>query len=145
MSKRSASDSPQDRPSKQHVSNSYLAIAPPTPGHEVCPHEGCPHHTRGGTTTSGPLQARTHAPSHGSPVQASQGHHLEYPWSLVQEPPILDFPDPVSIITRSCSIYIEEAYFYIRPSINHVVCRRRGLHGFVSPPLFRLKYIHRIH
>ena len=38
-----------------------------------------------------------------------------------------------------------ETYCSIRPSINHVVCRRLGLHGFVSPPPFQLKYIHHIH
>lgn len=144
MSKRSASDPPQDRPSKQHVSNGYQATASPTPGHEVCPHEGCPHHAHSVTTTSNPLQTLTNAPTHGSPVQAPQGHHLEYPWSLVQEPPILNFP--VSTITRFCSMYIEvEAHYFVRPSIDHVVCRRLGLHGFVSPSLCRLKYIHRIH
>lgn len=106
MSKRSASDPPQDRPAKQSGSNSYRA--PPIPGCEQThPHEGYPQHTHGIVTTSYPPQRHLNpAPTQGSSAQASQGHYFEYPWSLVQEPPIVNSTNPVSNSTCLCSICV---------------------------------------
>jgi hypothetical protein len=98
MSKRPASGSPQDRPAKKNASNSHQAIGPLTPRYEqVCPHEGCPHHSHA-ATTSDPLQHLTPGSIYGSPAQASHGRYIEYPWHLM--PPTPNSTDPVSIFTQ---------------------------------------------